>query len=75
MKAEVERLFKKGVAVGRSDAYYDTVEFWFKEERWSFPTVSTVGIATYNGRFYTAKVDKLRELHEKIQEGNPHGRD
>jgi len=68
MKAEVERLFKKGVAVGRSDVYYDTVQFWFKEESWSFPTSSTVGIATYNGRFYTAKVDKLRDLAEKMDQ-------
>lgn len=67
MKNETEKLFRKGVAVGKSDVYYDTVEFWFKEERFSFPTSSTVGIATYNGRYYTAKVEKLRDLQEKIK--------
>lgn len=64
----VEEFFSKGVALGRSDVMTDTVEFRFRDERYSFPTISTVGIATWNGNYYTAKVEKLRKLKQDIDE-------
>jgi len=57
-----ERLFERNVAVGQSEISTDTLLFRFREEIYSVPTISTVGIATFNGEFYTAKVDKLRTL-------------
>ena len=60
-----EELFAKGVAVGMSDVFNDQIVFKFKEEVFEVPTVSSVGIATYNGYFYTAKVDKLRGWEKK----------
>jgi len=60
-----ESLFRKGVAVGHSDIKTDSVNFIFNDkgvcERFTVPTISTVGMATYNGYHYTAKVEKLRE--------------
>jgi len=64
-KTAYEDLYAKGVAVGESDVVNDQIVFRFKEELFEVPTVSTVGIATYNGYFYTAKVDKLRGWEKK----------
>ena len=64
-KTAYEDLYAKGVAVGESDVVNDQIVFRFKEELFEVPTVSSVGIATYNGYFYTAKVDKLRGWEKK----------
>lgn len=65
---ELETLFSRNVAVGKSDIYDDVINFRFREEIFTVPTISTVGIATYNGSFYTAKVDKIRALVKKIED-------
>ncbi len=60
--------FKRNVAVGASCISSDTINFVFREEEFSVPTISTVGIATYNGTIYTAKVDKLRNIVKLMRE-------
>ena len=66
--SQYEALFKRNVAVGESQISSDTIFFRFKHEEFVIPTCSSVGIATFNGECYTAKVDKLRKLMELIEE-------
>ena len=58
-------LYEKGFAVGHSNIRDDTIEFDYHEEKWSFPTVSVYPIAKFNGYFYVAPVEKLRELKRR----------
>jgi len=66
--SQYEELFKKDIAVGHSNIQTDSIDFRFKDEHFSLPTVSTIGIATFNGYFYTGKVKKLRALLKEIED-------
>ena len=58
-------LYARGIAVGESNIVTDTLEFAFRTERFTVPTMCAYGpdaIASYNGHFYTARVDDLRKL-------------
>lgn len=58
-----ESLHSEGIAVGWSDIRNDRMHFKFRDETFTFPTIAVpLGVATFNGYFYTAEVETLREL-------------
>lgn len=64
----MEDAYAKGFAVGLPQINTDTIFFRFKNEVFEFPAydlLGIAGIAHFNGRYYEAKVSKLRELKEK----------
>lgn len=73
MSKAFEALFDRNVAVGESEIHSDSVIFRWRDEIWTVPTISTVGIATFNGNFYTAKVDKVRALAVRVDEMRGNG--
>ena len=61
-----EELYAKGIAVGESNIKADTLVFRYRDEVFEFPTgVLIPGVAGWNGYFYEAEVERLRELKEK----------
>lgn len=70
---QYEALFARDVAVGHSNIRTDTIDFRFRDETFSVPTVSTIGIGTWNGHFYTTKIKKLRELMKRVLEQQESG--
>lgn len=71
-----KELYDAGVAVGQSDIRNDTIEFYFRDERFAFPTVAVIPhIAKHNGYFYEADIDDLRKLEREAVGGKKkHGR-
>ena len=59
-------LYSKGIAVGIANVHTDAVDFEFRKERFSIPTVALPGLSEWNGFFYTCKVRKLRKLAAKM---------
>ena len=62
-------LYARGIAVGHSEIRTDSLEFAFRTERFTVPTMCAYGpdaIANYNGLFYTARVDDLRKLGKMV---------
>ena len=69
-------LYARGIAVGHSDIRTDTLEFAFRAKRFTVPTMCAYGpeaIASYNGYFYTARVDDLRKLGRLAIQSVKHG--
>lgn len=62
MKYPYEALYDQGLAVGNSNILEDSISLRFRNEEFTFPTMEVMGIAKYNGYFYTAKVEALRLL-------------
>lgn len=60
-----DSLYDKGKAVGEIDIRRDEMHFRFRQEKFTFPTRRVFHIAVYNGYFYTAPIDKLRELERE----------
>ena len=55
-------LYDKGLAVGHSCIRDDTINFEFRGEKFTFPTVQAHPIVTFNGYFFVAKIDDVRKL-------------
>lgn len=68
-------VYKRGLAVGESDVVHDVLRFYFQdpetgqEERFEFPTFKAYPVVTYNGYWYEAPIDKLRELEREAAGG------
>ena len=62
-------LYDRGVAVGWSDIKTDSMHFEFKGEKFTFSTRRANPVATWNGYFYVAPIDKLRELEREAAPG------
>lgn len=62
-------LYDRGIAVGSADVRNDSVIFRFRDEVFEFPTSKIYHLRFldhgWNGYFYTAPVDKLRELERE----------
>lgn len=58
-------LYETGLAYGHCDIKTDTMHFSFKDEKFEFPALIAHGLATFNGYFYTAPIEKLRALANK----------
>ena len=58
-------LYDKGIAAGHSDIERDVLVFRFRDETFEFPTFKAYPYVEFNGYFYTAPVDKLRELERE----------
>lgn len=69
MSETFRELFKQGIAYCYSDIKTDSFNFEFEDEFYSFPTIEGIGIAVYNGYFYTAKIKDVRALAEKNKNG------
>ena len=57
--------WKRGLAVGQSDIRTDSIDFAYKNEKFTFPALQVMEICKQNGSFYTAKVTKLRALRNR----------
>lgn len=64
-----DALYERGIAVGHSDIKTDTMSFTFRDENFTFPTIKAYPLAQYNGYFYVAPIDKLRELERDTATG------
>ena len=63
-------LIERGIAKGWSDIKRDEIHFEFGEEKFRFPTIALIPhIAKFNGYFYEAKVEELRKLSKKNENG------
>jgi hypothetical protein len=60
-----EALYERGIAVGESDIRHDEMHFSYRKEKFTFPTMKVYRYVDFNGYFYTASVDKLRELERE----------
>jgi hypothetical protein len=68
--SQFDALYERGIAVGQSDIKNDVVNFVFRDEKYSFPTLKVYGFLedTHMG-FYWAPIDKLRELEREAASG------
>jgi hypothetical protein len=62
-------VFDRGFAVGHSNIKRDTIEFQFKGEFFEFPAAKALTVARYNGYYYEAPIDALRELEAALSSG------
>jgi hypothetical protein len=61
-----DALYERGRAVGQSNIMDDTMTFRCREETWTFKTEKVYPYIESSGYgFYTAPVDKLRELERE----------
>lgn len=65
-----QALYDRGIAVGQSDISTDTMFFRYGDEKWEFPTPKVSPFIENSGYgFYTAPVDRLRELEREAAGG------
>ena len=62
---QFSEVYKKGLAVGKSDIRTDEMHFRFRNELFTFPLLVVHPFMTFNGYFYIAKVGRLRTLKKK----------
>ncbi len=53
---------RRGLAVGQSDIRNDAIDFTYREEKYTFPTIRVAQLCVTDGSFYLAKVEALRKL-------------
>ena len=61
-------VYDRGFAVGESDIVNDMMHFRFRDERFDFPLLKVYPVMQYNGYYYEAPIDKLRELEREATE-------
>jgi hypothetical protein len=67
-----DALYERGIAVGCCDIRNDTVLYRYRDETFEFPTSKVYHMRFgpnygFNGYFYTAPVEKLRELKQELE--------
>ena len=58
----IQRQNKRGLAVGRADIRNDAIDFTYRDEKWTFPTIRVYQYCRPDGSFYLAKAKILRAL-------------
>jgi hypothetical protein len=58
-------VYDRGIAVGESNIERETMTFRFRDEVFEFPTFKVYPHVVYNGYWYEAPIDKLRELERE----------
>lgn len=53
---------RRGLAVGQTDIRNDAIDFTYRDEKFTFPTMRVYQHCVPNGSFYLAKVKVLRKL-------------
>lgn len=68
-RAPFKELNDRGLAIGSSNICADTMSFDYRDEHFEFPAMEVFRLATHNGYFYTAPIEKLRALAKKNKNG------
>ena len=58
----IQKKNKRGWAVGQSDIRNDAIDFTYRDEKFTFPSIRVFEYCKPNGSFYLAKVKILRKL-------------
>ena len=71
LNALIQKHNRRGFAVGRADIRNDAIDFTYRSEKWTFPTMRVMTLCRPEGSFLLAKVKVLRALAK--QNGAAHG--